>query len=395
MPLTATTGASRHVDAFTAGQEAARPLREARPAAVLCFASVHYDQAEVLRGIREVLGDVPLLGASTGAAMTEAGWFPRGVALAALRGDAVQVAVGVGPAAARDAAAAGRAAADQVSAALGRAPRILLAFPPAVFTADTRAFIEGLGASCPEAIVLGGASAPDGQLAQSDPLFLKNFQYQGTEVSEDTAVVLGLAWDEDAAVTDAWAWGHGFAAVGVGGTVSGAEGALLRSIDGQPAASFFQRYLGDRFDFRVDAATVTLGMGITGPTDAPFRVNPALGIAPDGAIQYILPLSPGDDVQVVRTTRTEMLRAARQTAETLRTRLGERVPATIFVFSCGGRHGLLGDRCAEELAAVQAVFGAEVPVIGFQCGGELAPLGAGDRGVPHNYTIALYAQAGT
>lgn len=401
--MIAITGYSEHVDGFTAGQEAARMVqaRLESPDVLLCFGSVHGDQPEVLRGIRSVLDGMPLLGGSSGATITEAGWRKRAVALLGLKGDRLELAAALGRDCHLDARQAALQAAEQIRSQLSQPPKMLLAFPQSVVGCDHPAFLSALQSAFPGTFIAGGASAMDGMLDPSHPLFLKSFQYWQDEVLEYTTPVLALAW-EDGQVQDAFAWGHGFLPIGFEARVTRCEGGTVHTIDDQPATEFFQRYLGESFDFRVDAAMATLGVVERCGDRVLTRVNPTLDRAAEGAIQYIMPMQPGQDVQLVRTTRTEMLGAARNVAQDLAERLGGTQPDVLFMFSCGGRHALLGDRCREELAAVQEVFGADLPIIGLQAGGEFSPMAtgrdaAGDDpamfGQWHNYSLSLYALA--
>lgn len=402
--MAAVTGFSEHIDSYTAGQEAAKAIQAgmARPDMLLCFVSVHHDQAEVLQGIRSVLVGTPLLGGSSGATVTEAGWRKRAVALLGFQSDTIRLARATAANSHEDSFRAGREAAESIRQQFGRQPRMLLIFPQAVVGCDHPEFLAGLQAVLPQTYIAGGASAMDGMLDPSHPLFLKSFQYWDEAVCEHTTPVLGLDW-EAGTVSDAFAWDHGFVPTGKEAVVSRAEGGLVYEIDGLPAPDFFKQFLGEDFDFRVDAAQAVLGLPETYGRDVTaLRVSPALGLAPDGAIQYIVPLATGQSVKLMRYTRTELIEAARRTAETLQARLGGRRPTVIFSFSCGGRHALLGDRCAEEVEQIKAVFGADVPIIGLQAGGEFVPIAPGRSeaddhpglyGQWQNYSLCLYALA--
>lgn len=67
--LEAGYGLAKGDDAFATGVEAARQalsgIRQYAPSLVTVFASVRYDLEEMLRGVQAVVGEVPLVGAST------------------------------------------------------------------------------------------------------------------------------------------------------------------------------------------------------------------------------------------------------------------------------------------------------------------------------------------
>lgn len=75
-------------DALDAGwfaaAEAVAGLQGARPGLVLVYGSPTYDLALVTKAVREVTGDAPLIGASTGGQMCDGEYLPAGAGVAVL-----------------------------------------------------------------------------------------------------------------------------------------------------------------------------------------------------------------------------------------------------------------------------------------------------------------------
>ena len=88
-------GASTASDARTAGQEAARTIMEGigdcRPQLCILLASASYDLPAVLEEVRKLTGDTPLMGCSTSSQFTRAGVTQRGVSLALIASDEMEV----------------------------------------------------------------------------------------------------------------------------------------------------------------------------------------------------------------------------------------------------------------------------------------------------------------
>lgn len=398
------TGFGEHIEGFVAGRQAVQMVTDqiGQPDLLLCFSSVHVDQVQVLQGIRSVLPDVAMVGGSSGATITEHGWRKRAVALMGIKGDRLQVLAANAYGADQDARRAGQSVAEELHAKLGRMPKMLLVFPHAVFGCSHPEFLAGIRHVWPDVLVVGGASAPDGMIGPGDPMFLKNFQVWNGEVLAYSTPVVALDWDS-ADVADAFAWGHGYQPLGMSGRITKSQANVLYEVDDRPALAFFEKYLGEGYDFRVDASVTMMGLVERYADDLSvvLAVSP-LGVQEDGSIAYACPVAEGSETHMVRTTRDSLLRAAKEAAVTLRERLGERMPSALFMFSCGGRHAILGDDVRLELEAVQAVFGRDVPVIGLQAGGEFVPL-VGQRGQPVdrsdaygcsvNNALCLYAVA--
>ncbi len=82
------SGRSQAVDALDAGwfaaSEAVAGLEGARPGLVLVYGSPHYDLALLTKAVREVTGDAPLIGASTGSQLCDGEYLPAGTGVAVL-----------------------------------------------------------------------------------------------------------------------------------------------------------------------------------------------------------------------------------------------------------------------------------------------------------------------
>lgn len=82
------SGRSRADDALDAGwfaaSEAIAGLGGARPGLVLVYGSPHYDMGLVTKAVRDLTGEAPLIGASTGGQLLDGEYLPAGAGVAVL-----------------------------------------------------------------------------------------------------------------------------------------------------------------------------------------------------------------------------------------------------------------------------------------------------------------------
>lgn len=191
------SGRSRADDALDAGwfaaSEAIAGLRGVRPGLVLVYGSPTYDMALVTKAVRDLTGDAPLIGASTGGQVCDGEYLPAGAGVAVLAVGEGRYCFGTaalpGP---RHPAEAGRWLADAaMEAALGGADR-----PPhgalLLMTAGVRALLADLvsGAHAgagPGVPVLAGTAA--GEPGNAVVL-------AGGDVIEDGAVAVYIGSDQ-------------------------------------------------------------------------------------------------------------------------------------------------------------------------------------------------------
>lgn len=355
------------------------------PTLVLVFATVGYDQLELLRGIVDVTGAAPLAGCSGTGIITHAGSDESAfcVAVMALSGDGVRVRTAV----ARDVSRDVRAAADEIAAAVRATPdpRVLLLFPDGL-KANASALLEAIDARLPARLPILGGSA--GEVMRFD----RTYQYHDGSVLEDAVVgaVLGGAIELDLEVT------HGCTLLGLVHEVTNAEDGLVREIDGRPAWDVMKEYVTDpsRGLSAADQPYLCMAQPLSGPAggDGEHLIRVPLGLDEStGALFFPGGLARGDEVTMARRDAEKIAHNAAEAAERLRRRHPDQAPAFVLQFDCAGRGAsLYGPNVTSQLIRpVQQVFGADVPWIGFHSYGEIAPLRG--RNHFHQYTMALCA----
>ena len=191
-------------------------------------------------------------------------------------------------------------------------------------------------------------------------------------------------------------WGvgvaHGLHPASVVMSVSKASGNKLYDLNGRPALDVYREYAASRgVAFEDDKAPQFLVENELGVLlfDDIVRVRAPIRIEPDGALFMAGEVPEGSLVCIVRGSQEEIIAAARTAAEEALDGLGGAQPAGVLVFSCVCRAMVLGERYAEEIAAIRSVF-RDVPVAGFSSYGEVARTKSKLAGY-HNDTIVVAA----
>ena len=356
-------------DSYKAGAEAARDAAdragEARHKIAVVFASSHYGQTDMLRGINDILKGVPVIGCSSAGAISNDGVKEDSIAVLILGSDTGSFYPVKTENISANMRAAGVAFAEALKAAGGADLKGGLIFSDALSGNGTelvRGVLHGMRKDFP----LAGAAAGD------DMAFKKTFQYYNNEVLNDAAVGFGVSGE----VSFLSAAGHGWHPIGVPRTVTKAKGTTLIELDGKPAFSIYQDYFEEQAnDFKqalsLPAVTYPLGMRTHGIENWMIRVP--LVVNPDGSIVCGAEVIEGSEMRLMIGTPESSLTAAEQTAKTVSPDTSAE-PRVAFIFDCVARKILFGNRKEEEIAALRAVLGPNTELFGFYSYGQIAPL---------------------
>ncbi|BCJ49837.1 hypothetical protein Asp14428_13120 [Actinoplanes sp. NBRC 14428] len=381
------TGHSSHEDATAAGSEAARTalagLDGAAADLVIVYASIRYDLAALLAGVRAVTGETPLVGATTSGQFAEGEFTPPGTAVSVmiLGGGRYQYGTAVVGGISADTTAAGRDLARRAVDAAGPqpAPHGALLVLADGMAGDMQGLLTGLyrvtGARIP---VVGGAAGDDRTFAGSSV-------FHGGDVVANGAVAVWIGAEQPLRVVS----GHGWRAQGLPMLVTRVEGQVVHEIDGRPAAEVYRETIVDD-----GAAPVPLGARSDWRTAHSFGLIEPDGtqvvrgayIDENGAVNTFTPLPEYCAVQIVSADQQDLLDVIENVVEDALSGIEE--PAVMLTFSCIARLDLLRDREGEEAARLHKAAGS-VATFGFYTYGEFAR-SVGVSGY-HNATITALA----
>ena len=367
---------SRQRDPYDAGYEACKIAMEKgevlNPDLVVAFSSVSFEQAEVVRGIREASGGAPLVGCSDAGEITNDGPHQHGVAVMAISSDQIKFHTGLGKDIKKGAREAGQAVAKEVQQkAQGSDPLRAFLMLPDVLTGNGAEIVRGvldvLGEHFP---VVGGA-------AGDDFVFEKTYEYCDDAVISGAVAGVGLAgkFSMGAGVR------HGWVPIGNPMKVTKAEGSVVQELDGRPAISIYEDYFGEKAsDLRKEPLArmaITYPLGIKLPGLDEYLIRDPITVDEKGAITCAAEIPEGSEIRLMIGSREKAVEAAKDAAAKLMGDFEKQgtSPKFVLMFNCIAREKLFGARAKEEIDAVMEIIGKDVPLLGFYTYGEQAPIG--------------------
>jgi hypothetical protein len=368
------TGFSETGDSRKCGHEAAEMAvtklgKVDRLDLAIVFASPKYDYREVLHGIKEVIGETPLLGCSTAGEFTESRVSDSSTAIMLISSARMSISTGMG-----------RGLRDNPTRAVGnmlseirRKPRQVgprSGFSSLLILSDGMAgrgemLVDNLtletGMKC---AIAGGAAADGGKFEETyvfwDHLVCSDI-VAGAKILSESPIGIGVD--------------HGWSRSESSRKVTKAEGSLLQELDGQPALGYYKEYarqIGHHLTpENTNMFMMSNELGMVLPNNE-IKVRAPLLANPDGSILMATEIPVGKEVSIVRGEKRSLIEAAETATRNALRNLGEGAePAGVVVFNCVARKVFLGEDFSEEVESIKRIVG-EVPLIGFNTYGEIA-----------------------
>ncbi len=395
-------GVAKGKDAGAIGKKAARQALEAikeHPLSLVqVFASPQYDPEAVLRGIRQVVGPAPLIGASADGGICN-GLQRQAVVVLALASPYLRVKVAVGRGVSQDwdravieAITAPEIApyfsgAENVMESLlgrqGESAFALLFSPGAPRTADFHSFqiletLERLSQG--RFPIMGGEAANDWRLEG-------NYVFAGAEVYHDSLLVAVV----ETSLTFGISLARAFRPTSRRATVTLARGLEVLELDGQPATDVYCRMLQLP---REALAGKHLALTTRRPVEIPdpygqCSINVATILPGSSGVRLTQPAPEGACLTLMPAARDHPVTAGGEALRKALRRGSIADPGLALVFSSALRSRTLGSSVGEEISAMMDLA-PQVPMVGFySCAGQgLADTGVNRR---HNEVIAVLA----
>lgn len=210
-----------------------------------------------------------------------------------------------------------------------------------------------------DAFLVGGLTASrgrQGQLAGG----LTAGGVSGVLFAEDVQVATGLS--------------QGCSPVGDIHEVTRARDNILIELDGRPALEVFNEDIGEvlaRNPERI-GGYIHAALPVSGDDSGDYLVRNVVGIDPDNKILAIGErIAPGDRLMFVRRDGPAALKDLDRMLRDVNGRAGGTARAALY-YSCVARGPNLFGKDSEELKAVQAILGENVPLVGFFANGEIS-----------------------
>ena len=379
MSIFAGVGLSKNrTDSYQAGFEACKMAIEKMgagvPDFVITFASVAFDQNELMRGIKEASGGAPGIGCSDAGEITNAGPSEKSVAIMAIKSDQIRFVNGLGLDIKTDARAAGASVAREIKDKSIESLRAFIMLPD-VLTGNgadiVRGVLDVLGENFP---VVGGA-------AGDDFLFQKTYEYRDNEAVSGAVAGMGLSGK----FSFAMGVRHGWVPIGVPMKVTKSKGAVLYELDHKPAVSIYEDYFGTQADVLrrepLARLAITYPLGIKVPELEEYLIRDAITVDEHGAITCAAEIPEGSEIRLMIGSKEKAIEAAQDAAHHMMKdfELQQQTPKLILMFNCIAREKLFAQKAKDEIDAIMEIVGHNVPLLGFYTYGEQAPMGGETR----------------
>ncbi|MBV7338836.1 FIST C-terminal domain-containing protein [Chloroflexi bacterium TSY] len=394
MGTKAGVGMSHHRNPTMAGQEAAvMALQNAgieQPDFVFMFASVGYDQPQLLQAVRETTKHTPLSGCSGEGVIVqgEGDESNFSVAVMVIQSNEMHFENGLATGFQSDAQGVGQSVATALQPLVEADAKGLFVFPDSL-TANFDGFKQGLEETLSLnhfLPVLGGGASDNWQFQQT-------YQYCNDEIVSD-----GVAWALlSGQLHLAYAVSHGCMPMGSERQVTHAEGNILYEIDGKPTLTVFEEYLSPDEIADWSTSRVLFALGFPAAEHLRDQDNYIIRTIPGGFDEAtgaaVLPgeVVEGSAVWMTRRDYDKIGHSVDSIAEQIKAQLGPSEPKMVFHFDCAGRgKAMLRDQQKSHLLnQLQQQVSPNVPWLGFYSYFEIGPM-AGHNSM-HNFTAVVAA----
>lgn len=385
-------GLSKNRDSYLAGKEAAHSAKQKidskNISLAFVFATTHFKLEQLLAGIKEILGNTPVVGSSGVGIITPSGIDSTAAAVMLISSTKVKFAIAKETDLdKKDLHIAGQKLAKAALQNLGAAQReVFILFLDGLIK-NGSSLISGiketLGISFP---LIGGSSGDDLK-------FTKTYQFFRDECLTNSAVATLIGGDATVRIGIR----HGWKPLGKPRTVTSSAGNIIKTIDDKPALSLYEEYFGknnpDIRSGKLMHISVRYPLGIYLEGEEEYLLRNALWSDKDGSLICQGDVPQGATLKLMMGTKESALKAAALAAETIKEMSKKNRPLKFaLIFDSFSRNRLLGRNAQDEIKLVKNILGSDIPFIGFYSYGEQAPLSSLDyRGQAHfhNESIAI------
>jgi hypothetical protein len=389
MTLTAAVGHAQALDAREAGMQATHQalngLGAVSPSLGIIITPHRYDHQQVINGASSLLANVPVIGFSVSAGLTQQGINSHSVIVAMLAGDDIQAETHWFPSYSQ----ASAETASRISQLLGyeqRPAESVIVFADGL-NGSAEEFCAALPAGMP---ILGGLSSGDLQGANS-------FQIAGMQSGMGSMAAAFLRGNFKVGIGH----GHGWHPVGSHFRVTRSRGFWLRTLDGHPASETYSQMFGQSArewafpPLNYLARIYPLGFEQTHGNE--LLVRSPLRVEADGSFRMNCGLRDGSDAYLMVGSPADCLATAKQAAQDALLALGDSKPVFALVLVDTAWQMLLQANSGAEIKAVQDMLGEDVPVAGGYTLGQIVPSAQSNQHpefLNQNIVVAVFGTKG-
>lgn len=393
-------------DAFYSGRSAASDATRNgdihRHDFAIAFCIGQLDHEEFLQGMKEIIGDTPVIGGSSIGIITNDNLshtgFPSGVAVFQFDNIKYQIAAVGGLD--NDENLAGYNLADNLSST--QEDRLLLMFYDSIKVPASATLPPVMNASSP--LIAGIESKLQSNLPiigaglLGDYQFNKTKQFCGSNVREQSVVGAVISGP----VNVYHSVMHGCSPLdGKYRKITKMQGSVIYELDGKPIVEIIDNIYGDQ-DWRkhrpIDLLTIGVNYGERYTYQEDKYINRLItGILPDGSgIGIFEPdLEQGMEIQFMLRDGNKMIESARNNSKLIMKNVIDdgKTPVFAFYIDCAGRAAKFSNTETEEAAEIQQVMNRyNTPMLGFYSGVEVGPILGKSSGLDWTGILVVFAK---
>lgn len=366
-------GFSKNIDNAQAAREAAiqakTNLQAPRIDIAIVLSTIHYNPAETVPAIRDLLTGTKLIGCSTAGIILSSSIETRGIAVLAITSEDMRFGIGaVENIGALGTPQIGMELAQNCLNDFGRHGRHVFIFFVDSRLKDLSPLLKGTQGVLGNIFPIIGAGTCD------DFHFGDTFQIFQDKPLQNSAAGVIIGGHMSVGVGNH----HGWRPLGKPRTIDKAERNIIRTIDGKRAYGIYEEYFGEESrGLRAQqlgqmALLYPLGIFIEGSKG--YLLRNAIDIQEDGSIVCQGDIPEGAEVHIMIGNKDSCKQAAQEAAqEALQNLLGKQ-PKLVIVIESMARLKLLGRSAFQEILKIKEIFGPTTPIIGMYANGEICPL---------------------
>jgi hypothetical protein len=388
MTLVAAVGHDQDLDAREASLKAAHKalnqMGNTSPSLAIVISPHRFSAQMVLSGVTSLLSNIPILGFSSHAALSNAGYHTNTVVVALLGGEDIQAETHWF-AAHSQASAESATRIQQLIGYEQRPVKSVLAFADGL-NSNNEEFCESLSSAIP---VFGG-------LASGDIQSNIGYQFAGVQSGNGGLASAFLRGIYKFGV----GYGHGWNPIGGHFRVTRSRGFWLRTLDGRPASEAYAGLMG--YTPRewayppLNYISRLYPLGFEKPDSDELLVRAPLRVEADGSFRMNAPLRDGLDAYLMVGNPSNCIEAVKKAVQQAVTALEGAKPVFALVMVDIAWQMLLQARPGIEIKTVQEILGKEIPIAGGYTLGQIIPASDEDD-KPHflnqHFAIALFGPA--
>jgi hypothetical protein len=353
----------------------------------IVFSSINLSYFGLLKTITAYLGDIPAIGCSGLAIISNEGIHKNGIIIMALKfpeGVYFSTAA-IKEMSSKTSLGAGEELGEKLLYGFKDVRRDLSIVFSDGLMQDGSSFLSGLQERLGKSFPLVGGCASD-NLA-----FKKTYVYYNQEMLSDAAcgILLGGRFNFGIGVK------HGWKPLGKPRQVTKSYAGIVYEIDGKPAVNIYEDYFAcDLANLKKELKRISTlyPIGIYLEGEAEYLLRNLIAIQDDGSLLFQGSVPVNSQIRLMIGTKESCLLATRQALEEVKNGLLGHKSNFVLVFDSVSRYILLGRGAQEELKIIKEILGADTQIIGLYTYGEQAPLKSINyQGMArsHNQTITI------